>query len=101
MVVIREAKGLHYYHNHYYRCADFEDKKNNNLIERWNNSYRANTPKYRGFKKLKTGNLFVRLWKFYYNFIAIILFSAGPLLRKQDKQTTTETENGNGSVDDS
>ena len=67
--VIKEVKGLHYYHNHYHRCADFEDKKNNNLIERWNNSYRADTHKHRGFKKLESGDLFVRLWTFYYNFI--------------------------------
>ena len=46
--IIKDVKGLWYYHNRYHRCASFEDKKDNNLIERWNNSYRANTHELRG-----------------------------------------------------
>ncbi len=67
--VIREAKGSWYYHNRYHRCASFEDKKDNDPMERRDDPYRANTHELRGFKKLATGDLFVRLWTFYYDFI--------------------------------
>ncbi len=67
--VIREAKGSWYYHNRYHRCASFEDKKDNDPMERRDDPYRANTHELRGFKELYTGDLFVRLWTFYYDFI--------------------------------
>ncbi len=67
--VIKDLKGLGYHHDHYHRCASFEDKKDNDPMERRDDPYRANTHELRGFKELYTGDLFVRLWTFYYDFI--------------------------------
>ncbi len=53
--VIRKKRGTWWYHNCYHRCANFEDKKNNNLVERLNNTIRACTHKRRGYKSLNTG----------------------------------------------
>ena len=69
MAVIRRKFGTWWYHHFYHRCKDFEDKKNNNLIERLNNFFRSKTHQRRGFNSLVTGQLQVRLIEIYYNFV--------------------------------
>ena len=57
--------------DHYQRCKDFEDKKNNNLIERFQNTLRRWLHPKRGFKSLKTGNIMLNFFAVFYNFVRI------------------------------
>lgn len=57
--------------DHYQRCKDFEDKKNNNLIERFQNTLRRWLHPKRGFKSLRTGNLMLNFFSIFYNFVRI------------------------------
>lgn len=67
--VIRKHFGTWWYWHNYHRCADFEDKKNNNLIERLNNTIRSLTHKRRGYRSLETGRSELRFLEIYYNFV--------------------------------
>ena len=67
--VIRRRFGHWWYRHNYHRCANFEDKKNNNLIERLNNTIRSLTHKRRGYRGIVTGRWELRFLEIYYNFI--------------------------------
>lgn len=67
--VIKKLFGVWWYYHHCHRCKDFEDKKNNNMIERHNNFVRSKIHQRRGFRSLKTGELQIGLLFAYYNFI--------------------------------
>ena len=67
--VIRKRYGTWWYRHNYHRCANFEDKKNNNLVERLNNTIRSLTHKRRGYNGLVTGRLELRFLEIYYNFV--------------------------------
>jgi len=66
---VKQEYGSGWVHEHYHRCASFEDKKHNNPIERLNNTFRQYTHQRRGFKSLRTGILQVGFLNAYYNFV--------------------------------
>ncbi len=61
--------GLRFYHAKYHRCETFEDKKNNNLAERLQNTLRRYLHFRRGFKSEETGNTWMQFLWVYYNFV--------------------------------
>lgn len=67
--VIRSRFGTWWYRYNYHRCVEFKDKKNNNLMERFNNTVRSLTHKRRGYKGLETGRWQARFVEIYYNFV--------------------------------
>ena len=66
---VKAEYGLGWTKEHYHRCASFEDKKNNNPVERLNNTIRRHFHPRRGFKSLRTGILQVGFLNVYYNFV--------------------------------
>ncbi|MFH1127549.1 MAG: DDE-type integrase/transposase/recombinase [archaeon] len=66
---VKEVYGLRFYYTKYHRCESFEDKKNNNIIERLQNTLRRYLHFKRGFYSCKTGNVFLDFVKIYYNFV--------------------------------
>ncbi|MDE1848167.1 MAG: hypothetical protein KGH61_04445 [Candidatus Micrarchaeota archaeon] len=67
--MIKMMFGVWWYYNNCHRCKDFEDKKNNNMIERFQNFIRSKTHQRRGFKNYRRGLLQINLLPIYYNFI--------------------------------
>lgn len=69
--VLKKLLGVWWYYHHTHRCKNFEDKKNNNLIERFQNFIRSKTHQRRGFKSVKTGATQLQMLLIYYNFIRV------------------------------
>jgi transposase-like protein len=67
--VIKKLRGIRWYYNHAHRCKEFKDKKNNNIIERFQNFLRSKLKQRRGFKSDRTAQLHLNLLLVYYNFI--------------------------------
>lgn len=61
--------GQRFFHEKYRRCESFEDKKNNNLVERVQNTLRRYLHFKRGFNGEETGNIFMQFLWVYYNFV--------------------------------
>lgn len=68
-VAIRKWYGVPFFYKHYRRCASFEDKKNNNLVERLQNTLRRYLHFRRGFYNCETGNIVLDFIWIYYNYI--------------------------------
>ncbi|MCK5334258.1 MAG: DDE-type integrase/transposase/recombinase [Candidatus Aenigmarchaeota archaeon] len=66
---VKLVYGLRFFHEKYHRCASFEDKKDNNLVERLQNTLRRYLHFRRGFKGEETGNVWMEFLWVYYNFI--------------------------------
>ena len=69
--VLKKMFGVWWYYHHTHRCKDFEDKKNNNLVERMQNFVRSKTQQRRGFKSLETGRMQLQALFIYYNFVRV------------------------------
>lgn len=69
--VIKKLRGIRWYYQHAHRCKEFEDKKNNNLIERFQNFLRSKLKQRRGFKSDLTARLHINFLLVYYNFVRI------------------------------
>jgi len=67
--LVRRRYGTYWYHHNYHRCAKFEDKKNNNIIERVQNFIRSKIHQRRGYKGLESGQKHFRILEIYYNFV--------------------------------
>jgi len=66
---VKLVYGLRFFHAKYHQCETFEDKKNNNLIERLQNTLRRYLHFRRGFKGEETGNVWMQFLWVYYNFV--------------------------------
>jgi transposase-like protein len=69
--LVRKRYGTWWYYHNYHLCQEFEDKKNNNIIERVQNFIRSKIHQRRGYKDLETGRKHLRLLEIYYNFVRI------------------------------
>jgi len=63
--------GRQWANENYHRCADFEDKKNNNMVERLQNTLRRWLHPKRGFYSLRTGNIMLNFELVFYNFVRV------------------------------
>jgi transposase-like protein len=68
-ILVRKRYGTWWYHHNYHLCQQFEDKKNNNIIERVQNFIRSKIHQRRGYKGLESGQKHLRLLEIYYNFV--------------------------------
>lgn len=66
---VKLVYGLRFFHAKYHRCEDFEDKKNNNMVERLQNTLRRYLHFRRGFKGEESGNTWMEFLWVYYNFV--------------------------------
>jgi len=71
MTPIKKYYGYRFFYNKYHQCSSFEEKKNNNIVERLNNTLRRYLHPRRGFHSVKTGNIVLLFYWIYYNFIRI------------------------------
>lgn len=66
---IEKKFGVRWTYDAYHRCANFEDKKNNNMVERLQNTLRRWLHPKRGFRSLRTGNIMLNFAWVFYNFV--------------------------------
>ena len=76
---VRTCFGTLWYHENFHQCVNFEDKKNNNLVERLQNTLRRYLHPRRGFHALETGRRLLDLYQIYLNFVRKhMLFGCSP-----------------------
>ncbi|MFH1306972.1 MAG: DDE-type integrase/transposase/recombinase [Candidatus Micrarchaeota archaeon] len=66
---VRGCFGTAWYHENFHQCVSFEDKKNNNLVERLQNTLRRFLHPRRGFHRVDTGRKLLALYEIYLNFV--------------------------------
>ncbi|MFH1470602.1 MAG: DDE-type integrase/transposase/recombinase [Candidatus Micrarchaeota archaeon] len=69
MTPVRKCFGTQWFHENFHQCVDFEDKKNNNIIERLQGTLRRYFHPRRGFHRLETGKELIQLYELYLNFV--------------------------------
>ena len=69
--VLKKMFGIWLYYHHTYRCKDFRDKKNNDIVERLQNLVRSKIHQMKRFKSFKTGMMQLQILLIYYNFVRV------------------------------